>query len=217
MVAGLPVAEAAFRFLDPAVRVTCLVADGDRVLPGNELAEVEGPARSVLTGERTALNLLGRLVGHRHATRHRWSTRWRARAPRSCAPARRRPGLRALEKYAVRVGGGSNHRFGLDDAVLIKDNHIAIAGGVAEAVARVGRRVGHLVKVEVEVDTLDQLDEVLGLAGGRRAARQLSCTDLRAAVTRVEGRLVTEASGGITAERCGPWPRAGSTCCRSAG
>ena len=201
VVAGLPVAQAAFGFYDPSLRFTPLVSDGDLVPAGTPLATVEGSARSLLTAERTALNFLGRLSGIATGTASMVELVAGTRARIVCT-RKTTPGLRALEKYAVRIGGGSNHRFGLYDAVLIKDNHIAVAGGVAEAVARVADRVGHLVKVEIEVDSLEQLDVVLGL---RRVDVVLldnfSLEDLRTAVQRVEGRLITEASGGITRDR----------------
>jgi nicotinate-nucleotide pyrophosphorylase (carboxylating) len=197
-VAGLGVAADAFRFYDPTVQVELLVEDGSCVAAGTELARVSGPARSLLTAERTALNLLGRLSGIATSTRAMVDAVAGTRARIVCT-RKTTAGLRALEKYAVRAGGGSNHRFGLDDAVLIKDNHVAIAGGVAEAVAAVADRVGHLVKVEVEVDSLDQLDIVLGLPRVDVVLLDnFSLDDLRTAVERVAGRLVTEASGGIT-------------------
>lgn len=201
VVAGLPVAQAAFSFYDPSLRFTALVRDGDRISAGSALATVEGSARSLLTAERTALNLLGRLSGVATATASMVKLVAGTGAKIVCT-RKTTPGLRALEKYAVRIGGGSNHRFGLYDAVLIKDNHIAVAGGIAEAVAGVADRVGHLVKVEIEVDSLEQLDVVLGL---RRVDVVLldnfSLENLRTAVRRVDGRLITEASGGITRER----------------
>ncbi len=182
VIAGLPVAQAAFSFYDPSLRFTALVRDGDRVSAGSPLATVEGSARSLLTAERTALNLLGRLSGVATATASMVELVAGTQARIVCT-RKTTPGLRALEKYAVRIGGGSNHRFGLYDAVLIKDNHIAVAGGVAEAVAGVADRVGHLVKVEIEVDSLEQLDVVLGL---RRVDVVLldnfSLDDLRTAV-----------------------------------
>lgn len=198
VIAGLAVAEAAFRLYDPGVVFTRLVADGDRVVAGTSLATVHGPARSLLTAERTALNLVGRLSGIATATASMVDA-VRGTGARIVCTRKTTPGLRALEKYAVRMGGGSNHRFGLYDAVLIKDNHVAVAGGVAEAVRGVEERVGHLVKVEVEVDSLEQLDVVLGLTRVDAVLLDnFSLEDLRTAVQRVGGRLITEASGGIT-------------------
>ena len=161
-IAGLPAALSAFRLLDPSIRIQEHAVDGQDVEAGTVLATVQGPARSILSAERTALNLLGRLCGIATATRD---------MPALVAPhgahivctRKTTPGLRALEKYAVRCGGGHNHRFGLDDAVLIKDNHVALAGGIRPAVERARRAVGHLVKIEVEVDSLDQLREALDL------------------------------------------------------
>jgi nicotinate-nucleotide pyrophosphorylase (carboxylating) len=201
VLAGLPVAEAAFRLYDPSVRFVATAADGMTIPAGTSVATVAGPARSLLTAERTALNLVGRLSGIATATASMVEAVAGTGADIVCT-RKTTPGLRTLEKYAVRCGGGSNHRFGLYDAVLVKDNHIAVAGGVAEAVAGVARRVGHLVKVEVEVDSLEQLEVVLGL--DRVDAVLLdnfSLEDLRTAVARIDGRLVTEASGGITRDR----------------
>jgi nicotinate-nucleotide pyrophosphorylase (carboxylating) len=190
-------AVGAFRLLDPAVEVEPLVGDGADVEPGGRLASVRGSARALLTAERTALNLLGRLSGV--ATCSRDLVAAVAPHPAKIVPTRKTtPGLRALERYAARVGGAADHRFGLDDAVLVKDNHLVLAGGLTEAVARVRRRVGHLVKVEVEVDTLEQLDEALGLGVDAVLLDNMGVDELREAVRRVAGRTVTEASGGIT-------------------
>ncbi len=200
VIAGLAVAEAAFRLYDPRLVFTSLASDGDPVTAGSSLATVHGPARSLLTAERTALNLVGRLSGIATATATMVAA-VRGTGARIVCTRKTTPGLRALEKYAVRMGGGANHRFGLYDAVLIKDNHVAVAGGVAEAVRGVEERVGHLVKVEVEVDSLEQLDVVLGLARVDAVLLDnFSLEDLRTAVQRVGGRLITEASGGITGE-----------------
>ena len=199
VVAGITVAAQAFALYDPSVVFEVIAPDGDRVEAGAVLARVTGPARSLLTAERTALNLLGRLSGIATQTRQIVDAIAGTRAAVVCT-RKTTPGLRALEKYAVRAGGGANHRFGLDDAVLVKDNHLAIAGGVAEAVRRVRARVGHLVKVEVEVDTLDQLDELLGLPVDAVLLDNLGPDRLAEAVRRVDGRLITEASGGITPE-----------------
>lgn len=198
-VAGLDIAIHAFRVLDPAVTVTVALADGGDATPGAVLATIDGQARSMLSAERTALNLLGRLCGVATATR----TLVRLVEGTGCSIACTRkttPGLRALEKYAVRVGGGSNHRFGLDDAVLLKDNHIAAVGSLSEAVARVRGSVGHLVKIQVEVDTLEQLAELLTTKADAVLLDNFTPAQLRAAVAMIGGRLVTEASGGITRE-----------------
>jgi len=199
VVAGLPVAVAAFQLLDPAVRCELLAAEGEAVDAGRLLAAVEGPARALLTGERTALNLLVHLSGIATATRSVVDA-LEGLSTRVVCTRKTTPGLRSLEKYAVRAGGGSNHRFGLDDAVLIKDNHLAVAGSVEEAVRRVRAGVGHLVKVEVEVDTLAQLTAALAAGVDAVLLDNMDLATLRAAVQRVAGRAVTEASGGITPE-----------------
>lgn len=194
--AGLPVALAAFRLLDPALAIDVRAADGEDVAAGAVLATVRGAARSILSAERTALNLLGRLCGIATATRDLVA----AVAPhgaRVVCTRKTTPGLRALEKYAVRAGGGANHRFGLDDAVLIKDNHRALAGGLRTAVERARRGAGHMVKIEVEVDDLDQLDEALALGVDVVLLDNMPLPTLAEAVRRARGRALTEASGGI--------------------
>jgi nicotinate-nucleotide pyrophosphorylase (carboxylating) len=208
VVAGIAVAARAFTRYDAAVGVETVVADGSAVEPGTVLARVEGPARSLLTAERTALNLLGRLSGIATVTASVVAAVAGTGAAVVCT-RKTTPGMRALEKYAVRAGGGANHRFGLDDAVLVKDNHVAIAGSVTEAVARVRRRVGHLVKVEVEVDTLDQLDELLEVGADAVLLDNLGPDRLATAVERVAGRMITEASGGITPEGAAAVARSG--------
>jgi nicotinate-nucleotide pyrophosphorylase (carboxylating) len=197
-VAGMAVVEAVFRLVDPATRVEVLVEDGSDAEAGEALGIVTGSARAVLTAERTALNLLGRLSGIATATRSLVSAV--AGTGAGIADTRKTtPGLRALEKYAVRCGGGVNHRFGLFDAVLIKDNHLALAGSVAVAVERVRAQAGHLVKVEVEVDDLDQLQQALALPIDAVLLDNMDPETLRRAVALVDGRVVTEASGGMTA------------------
>lgn len=197
--AGLEVAVAAFRLLDARLEVDRLAADGADVPAGGLLARLRGPARPILSAERTALNLLGRLSGIATCTRD--IARAVAATPcRVVCTRKTTPGLRALEKYAVRAGGGKNHRFGLDDGVLIKDNHRALAGGIAEAVGRVRRQVGHMVKIEVEVDTLDELEETLRLEVDAVLLDNMVPPVLAEAVRLVRGRLVTEASGRITPE-----------------
>ncbi len=207
-VAGLDVALAAFRLLDPEVEIDVLAADGSDVEAGATLATVHGRARELLSAERTVLNLLGRLCGI--ATTTRDLVRAVAASPQRGANAKRvarvvctrktTPLLRVLEKYAVRAGGGENHRFGLDDAVLIKDNHRAIAGGAAAAVARARQRVGHMVKIEIEVDDSDELEDILALGVDAVLLDNMSPDELRRAVAIVAGRAITEASGGITPE-----------------
>ena len=195
-VAGIGIAAATFTVLDPTVTATVKVDDGADVVAGTTLAIVEGPARALLSAERVALNLLGRMCGVATATAALVAATAGHRA--RIAPTRKTtPGLRALERYAVRAGGGVDHRFGLGDGVLIKDNHIVGAGGITPAVKRARDRVGHMVKVEVEVDTLDQLDEVIGLGVDAVLLDNMTPADLRAAVARVGGTMVTEASGGI--------------------
>lgn len=196
-VAGLEAALIAFRLLDPAVSVTVERADGDDVPPGGTIATLTGKARALLTAERTALNLMGRLSGIATATRALVREVEGTNARIVCT-RKTTPGLRVLEKHAVKLGGGFNHRFGLDDAVLIKDNHIAVAGGVRPAVERVRAAIGHMVKVEVEVDTLDQLDELLGLPVNVVLLDNMDPDTLRRAVRMVDGRLLTEASGNVT-------------------
>lgn len=160
VIAGLPLAEAAFRLMDPAIRFEALVADGDTVKPGQPIARVSGNARSVLSAERVALNFLMHLSGVASYTA-RFAAEIAHTSARVTCTRKTLPGLRAVEKYAVRLGGGSNHRYGLDDAILIKDNHIAVAGGVASAIQAARAYAGHLVKIEVEVDGLDQMREAL--------------------------------------------------------
>ena len=197
VVAGLDFALTAFRLVDPAISVEVTRGDGSRLVPGDLIATVTGPARGILTAERTALNFLGHLSGIASATRGVVDAIAGHKAQIVCT-RKTLPGLRIAQKYAIRVGGGSNHRFGLDDAVLIKDNHVAIAGGVAEAVARARAGVGHMVKIELEVDTLDQLREALSLRVDAVLLDNMGPEMLAEAVRMVDGRAITEASGGIT-------------------
>lgn len=196
-VAGLDVAAMAFRLLDSNVYMRVSRPDGREVQAGDVLAVVEGPARALLTGERTALNFLGRMCGIATTTSALVAAVGNSPTRIVCT-RKTAPGLRVLDKYAVRAGGGANHRFGLDDAVLIKDNHLAVAGSVAVAVTRVRDRLGHMVKVEVEVDTLEQLDELLALGVDAVLLDNMAPDMLAEAVKRIGGRMVTEASGGIT-------------------
>jgi len=198
-VAGLEAATSAFRILDSTTQVELRSADGQDAEAGETLAIVRGPARSILSAERTVLNLLGRLCGVATATRDLVALVAPCGARIVCT-RKTTPGLRALEKYAVKAGGGSNHRFGLDDAVLIKDNHIALAGGIRPAVERARAYVGHLVKIEVEVDSLDQLQEALDLGVAVVLLDNMSLDTLREAVRMAKGKALTEASGGITPE-----------------
>ena len=160
VVAGLDLARAAFRLMDPAIHFEAFVKDGDRLHPGTVIARVSGPARAVLSAERVALNFLMHLCGVATHTA-RFADEIAHTAVKVCCTRKTIPGLRALEKYAVRMGGGSSHRYGLDDAILIKDNHIAVSQGVAGAIHAARAFAGHLVKVEVEVTTLEELEEAL--------------------------------------------------------
>src|ERR1700676_650601 len=198
VIAGLPLAVATFQKLSPDINIQAHCRDGGSVAAGLHVLTISGPARAVLAGERTALNFVGRLSGIATLTsdyvRHTAGTKMRI-----CCTRKTTPGLRALEKYAVRCGGGFNHRFGLDDAVLIKDNHIAVAGGIAAVLQRARANVGHLVRIEIEVDTLEQLREVLdtGLADVV-LLDNMDIAGLTEAVKLAKGRVVLEASGGIT-------------------
>ncbi len=196
VVAGLDLAALAFRLIDPSIEMKVAMTDGSRLVAGDVIASLSGPTRGLLTAERVALNFLCHLSGIATATAGIVEAVRGHKASIVCT-RKTTPGLRALEKYAVRTGGGSNHRFGLDDAVLIKDNHIAIAGGVKHALDRAKANVGHLVKIEIEVDTLGQLDEVLALGVDAVLLDNMSPDMLTEAVRMVGGRAVTEASGRV--------------------
>lgn len=196
-VAGLDLARLAFELIDPAIQMRIEHEDGAVVEPGAVIATLSGPARGILTAERVALNYLCRLSGIATATAS-VVTAMQDHKTKVVCTRKTTPGLRAIEKYAVRVGGGSNHRFGLDDAVLIKDNHVAIAGSVTEALKRAKNSVGHLVKIELEVDTLDQLREALDQGVDAVLLDNMTAEMLREAVAMVGGCAVTEASGRIT-------------------
>jgi len=198
VVAGLDIARATFQLVNPAIRLTAERPDGSVVAPGDVIAAIEGPARGLLTGERTALNFLCHLSGVATATATLVSAAQGTKARIVCT-RKTTPGLRTLEKYAVRAGGGSNHRFGLDDAILIKDNHIAVAGGIRPVLERARAHAGHLVKIEIEVDTLPQLREVLDTGFADAVLLDnMDLATLREAVRLNEGRLKLEASGGVT-------------------
>jgi nicotinate-nucleotide pyrophosphorylase (carboxylating) len=199
VVAGLDLAALAFRLIDPAIRFEPSVEDGAAVKPGARVAVVEGPARGVLTAERVALNFVSRMSGVASATAKLSAAVSRTKARIVCT-RKTTPLLRAIEKYAVRAGGGSNHRFGLDDAVLIKDNHVAIAGSVSEAIRRARAYVGHLVKIEAEVDTLAELEEALGVGVDAVLLDNMSLDDLKRGVAMIDGRAISEASGRVTPE-----------------
>lgn len=196
-VAGLEVALTAFRLVDPDCSVVVEHGDGTDVPEGGTIATVTARARALLTAERTALNFLGQLSGVATATRALVRAVAHTRARIVCT-RKTTPGLRALEKEAVRLGGGSNHRFGLDDAILVKDNHIAVAGGIRPAVEKVRAAVGHMVKIEVEVDTLAQLEELLTLPVDVVLLDNMDPATLARAVALVDGRMLTEASGSVT-------------------
>jgi len=199
VVAGLACARLAIAELDPAARFEVVYCDGARAPAGAVLARVEADARALLAAERTALNLLCRLSGIATLTA-RFVAETAGTNTRIVDTRKTTPGLRALEKYAVRCGGGANHRFGLDDAILIKDNHVAACGGVGEAVRRARAAVGHMVRVEVEIDRLDQLDEALAEGPDIVMLDNFSLADLAEAVLRTAGRVLIEASGGVNLE-----------------
>ncbi|WP_319518745.1 carboxylating nicotinate-nucleotide diphosphorylase [uncultured Martelella sp.] len=208
VVAGLDAAELAFTLVDPSIRLTRHAEDGSAIAAGDIIATVTGPSRALLTGERTALNFLGHLSGIATVTAGVVKAVAGTGAAIVCT-RKTTPGLRALEKYAVRAGGGGNHRFSLADAVLIKDNHIAIAGGIATAIRRAKENAGHMVKIEVEVDTLAQLEEAMAEGVDAVLLDNMSAETLRRAVEIVAGRAITEASGGITPETAGDVAKAG--------
>ncbi|MBV8119009.1 MAG: carboxylating nicotinate-nucleotide diphosphorylase [Alphaproteobacteria bacterium] len=197
VIAGLEAALLTFELAEPTLRIERLRADGARVARGDVVARIAGTARGVLAAERTALNLLSRMSGVATATRVLVDAISGSRARIVCT-RKTTPGLRTLEKEAVRLGGGSNHRFGLDDAMLIKDNHLALAGGVRPALERARAHAGHLVKIELEVDTLDQLAEALEVGVDAVLLDNMEPQTLRRAVAMVDGRAVTEASGRIS-------------------
>lgn len=199
VIAGIDVAALAFELIGPSVEFTVIHPDGAAVSAGDAISTVHGPARALLTAERTALHFLCHLSGIATQTAAVVDAVRDHKAAIVCT-RKTTPGLRALEKYAVRAGGGANHRFGLDDAVLIKDNHIAIAGDIRTAIERARARAGHMVRIEVEVDTLEQLD--LALAAGVDAVLldNMSVEQLTEAVAMVGGRAITEASGRVTAQ-----------------
>jgi nicotinate-nucleotide pyrophosphorylase (carboxylating) len=199
IVAGLEAALLAFELVEPALRIERVREDGARVVRGDVVARIAGPARGVLAAERTALNLVSRMSGVATATRALADAIERSRAKIVCT-RKTTPGLRSLEKEAVRLGGGANHRFGLDDAMLIKDNHLALAGGVKPALERARAYAGHLVKIELEIDTLDQLAQALEVGVDAVLLDNMNPETLCRAVAMVDGRAVTEASGRISPE-----------------
>lgn len=203
IVAGTDAARIAFELIDPAVSVTVERGEGARIAPGDVVIRLSGPARAILTAERVALNLLCRMSGVATATASLVEAARPHGKARIVCTRKTTPGLRALEKHAVRAGGGSNHRFGLDDAVLIKDNHVAVAGGIVPAIERARANTGHLVKIEVEVDTLDQLAEALSVGADAVLLDNMTPDQLARAVAMIDGRAIAEASGRITRETVG--------------
>ena len=199
VLAGLDLARLAFQLIDKEVIFEVLLEDGARLQQGSRIARITGSARALLTAERTALNFLCHLSGIATVTAQIADSIAEYSCHVTCT-RKTTPMLRALEKYAVRVGGGRNHRFGLDDAVLIKDNHIAVAGSLTTAVERARAAVCHLVKIEVEVDTLEQLDEALAIGVDVVLLDNMSLEQLAEAVRRIDGRAISEASGGVTPE-----------------
>ncbi len=213
VVCGQPVALCAFGMLIPEAQVTFLAHDGDQVKAGSGLMEVRGDAIGILLAERTALNFLTHLSGIATLTR-KYVDAVRGTGAKICDTRKTLPGLRAAQKYAVKTGGGHNHRFGLDDAILIKDNHIAAVGSVETALRLATKNSGHMVRLEIEVDTLTQLDEVLAYQeehGGVDVVMldNFSLADLEAAVKKVDGKILTEASGGVTLETVGDIAKTG--------
>ncbi|WP_336485213.1 carboxylating nicotinate-nucleotide diphosphorylase [Methylobacterium nigriterrae] len=203
VIAGADAAVIAFGLIDPAVSVSVERGDGARVAPGDVVIRLSGPARAILTAERVALNLLCRMSGVATATASLVEAARPHGKARIVCTRKTTPGLRGLEKHAVRAGGGSNHRFGLDDAVLIKDNHVAVAGGIVPAIERARAATGHLVRIEVEVDTLTQLEEALSVGADAVLLDNMSPEQLTRAVALIDGRAVSEASGRITRETVG--------------
>ncbi|HUO92468.1 MAG TPA: carboxylating nicotinate-nucleotide diphosphorylase [Rhizomicrobium sp.] len=196
-IAGLIAAETTFHLVDPSLKFTYEKPDGSTVAAGATLAVIEGSARAVLSGERVALNFAGHLSGVATAT-HALVEAVKGTKARIVCTRKTTPGLRVLEKYAVRCGGGLNHRFGLDDAVLIKDNHLVAAGGISKAIARVRAGIAHMTKIELEVDTLEQLEEALALGVDTILLDNMPPDMLRKAVATAKGRAVLEASGNVT-------------------
>ena len=199
IVSGSDIAIAAFRRLDPSIRFDTHLVDGTALHVGDVALALEGPARAILSAERTALNFMGRLSGIASLTA-RFSAAISHTKARIVCTRKTTPGLRAFEKYAVRCGGGFNHRFGLDDAILIKDNHIAVAGGIIPALQAAKAFAGHLVKIEIEVDRLDQLDEGIKEGANVVLLDNMKPEQMKEAVKRVNGTMLTEASGGVTLE-----------------
>jgi nicotinate-nucleotide pyrophosphorylase (carboxylating) len=198
-ISGLDCARLAIALIDPAARFKIETGDGEDAEAGDVLARVEGDARAILAAERTALNLLGRLSGIATLTAA-YVAAIEGLGASIVDTRKTTPGLRALEKYAVRCGDGVNHRFGLDDAILIKDNHIVAAGGISQAMKRARELAGHLMKIEIEVDRLEQFDEALEHNPDVIMLDNFRLADMREAVRRAQGRVILEASGGVSLE-----------------
>lgn len=194
--AGLDLAQTAYHLVDEKLRFTSPLEDGAHFAAGALIAEIEGPARALLTAERVALNFLGHLCGIASHTRLFVDETSHTKA-HICCTRKTTPGLRGLEKYAVKCGGGQNHRFRLDDGILIKDNHIAIAGGVKNAIEQAQNSAGHMIKIQVEVDNLDQLKTVLDHKVDAVLLDNMPPEVLKQAVEMIDGKLVSEASGGV--------------------
>ena len=207
-IAGLEISLHAFTLTDPRLCIISDCRDGQDVDTGEILARVEGPARSILAAERVVLNLLGHLSGIASQTREIVNLISGTSASVVCT-RKTTPGLRSLEKYAVRCGGGKNHRYGLDDAVLIKENHIAVSGGITAAVTRARECAGHMVRIEVEVENLQQLDEALSCSIDAVLLDNMDLSDIHTAVARVSGQVSIEVSGGITRETVADIAQAG--------
>lgn len=196
ILSGMDIASMAFTLIDPLVNVDLKKKDGDILKPGDVIAIIEGSSRAILTGERTALNFMSHLSGIASVT-HKIVKSIEGTKTQVVCTRKTTPGLRLMEKYAVRCGGGMNHRFALYDAVLIKDNHIAIAGGIRKTLEQAKKNVGHMVKIEIEVDTLDQLKEVMALGVDAVLLDNMDPETLKEAVAIVNQRAITEASGRI--------------------
>ncbi|HUW72534.1 MAG TPA: carboxylating nicotinate-nucleotide diphosphorylase [Methyloceanibacter sp.] len=199
VIAGLDLAEATFKALDPNVEFVRVVEDGCEAEAGTTVAKIKGRTRALLTGERTALNFFGRLCGIATLTAA-YVAKVEGTLTRIACTRKTTPGLRAFEKYAVRCGGGINHRFGLYDAILVKDNHIAAAGGLEPVLKQLRALAGHMVKIEVEVDTLQQLDEALRFPIDAVLLDNMGVATLKKAVALAKGKVLTEASGGVSLE-----------------
>ncbi|MEZ5920353.1 MAG: carboxylating nicotinate-nucleotide diphosphorylase [Parvularculaceae bacterium] len=197
VIAGANLARAAFRFIDTDIEISNRKNDGDFVGDGDVVMSIDGPSRGILSAERVALNFLGRLSGVATATAALVNAVSGTHAKIVCT-RKTTPLLRAFEKYAVRCGGGFNHRYGLYDAVMIKDNHVAAAGGIAEALKAAKAAVGHMTPIEIEVDTIEQLEEALEHGARIVLLDNMTLDDLRLAVSLNKGRAILEASGGVT-------------------